>query len=127
MANLQILAVSVDRELKRGKYYLDARLSLTVLSRKVGTNRNYLSQVIFFVSGCNFCGYMNQLRIKELLGGGASVLQSEHTLFDAALDCGFTSKRTFYRAFYKEKGLLPGDFVARHKQLSLQGKNQQPI
>jgi len=127
LPRLQPLAESVDKELKRGKYYLDSRLSLDTLSRKVGTNRSYLSQAIYYVSGCNFCGYMNQLRIEELLHGGAPVLQSENALYDAALACGFNNRRTFYRAFLKEKGLLPGDFVARYKILPLHHKNQQPL
>ena len=120
MAHLQQLAVSVDKELKRGKYYLDSRLSIGSLSRKVGTNRSYLSQVIFFVSGYNFCGYMNHLRIEELLSGGSSVLRDENALYNAALDCGFNNRRTFYRAFLREKGVLPGDFVAQYKILTLQ-------
>ena len=127
MDRLQPLAASVDKELKRGKYYLDSRLSLAALSRKVGTNRSYLSQAIFYVSGSNFCNYMNQLRIEELLNGGSPILRDENALYDAALECGFNNRRTFYRAFLKEKGLLPGDFVARYKILPLHHKNQQPV
>jgi len=41
-------------------------------------------------------------------------------LYQTALVCGFNSRRTFDRAFLKEKGMLPDDFVARHKSLSLQ-------
>ncbi|MCL2502450.1 MAG: AraC family transcriptional regulator [Bacteroidales bacterium] len=125
MTRLHTLAALVDKELKRSKYYLDSRLSADSLSRKIGTNRNYLSRAIFFISGNNFCNYVNQLRIEELLSGGASVMQSKDTLYDAALVCGFNNRRTFYRAFLREKGLSPDDFVAIHKSLSLHRKNQQ--
>ncbi|MCL2502859.1 MAG: hypothetical protein FWE99_06985, partial [Bacteroidales bacterium] len=85
MDRLQTLAVSIDKKLRRDKYYLDSQLSLSALSRKVGTNRSYLSRAIFFVSGCNFCNYMNQLRIEELLSMGEPVLQSEDELYGASL------------------------------------------
>jgi len=109
--------------MQRHKYYLDPQISLTSLSRQIGTNRSYLSVAIGYGYGCNFCTYINRLRIEEAIGYGKQALQSEESLYDTAINCGFNSKRTFNRAFLKEKGLLPVDFVARHKRLSLQNKN----
>jgi len=122
---LQQLAVSIDKKVRKGKYYLDPDIDILSLSRKLGTNRSYLSQAISFGLDCNFCAYMNQLRIEEIIGYGAPVLKSEDSLYDTALVCGFNNRRTFYRAFFREMGMMPIDFVARYKQLSLHNKNQQ--
>jgi AraC-like DNA-binding protein len=118
------LAATVDKEVRRGKQFLDPRLNLTSLSRKVGTNRSYLSQVISFCFDTNFCAYLNELRIEEIMRYGTHVLHSEELLYDTALMCGFNNRRTFYRAFLREVGMLPSDFVAQYKRVSLQENNQ---
>ena len=100
-------------------------MNIITLSRKVGTNRSYLSQAISFGLGNNFCNYMNQLRIEEIMRYGTHVRLSEELLYETALICGFNSRRTFYRAFLREVGMLPGDFVAQYKRLSLQENNRQ--
>jgi len=96
----------------RRKYYLEQGLTLDSLSRKLGTNRSYLSKVISKLTGCNFCTYINQLRMEEImLHYGDDAVESESALYEAALQCGFNSRRTFNRVFLKEMGMLPCDFV----------------
>ena len=105
----------VEREMQRQKYFLEPGLTLDSLSRKVGTNRSYLSQVIYGVAGCNFCTYINRLRMEELMHCGDDAMESENALYDRALHCGFNSKRNFNRVFLREMGMLPCDFVAMYK------------
>lgn len=107
------------------KYYLDPKISLMSLSRHIGTNRSYLSLAIFYGYGCNFCTYINNLRIKELIDNGDDALQSKQSFYNTAWNCGFNSKRTLDRAFLKEKGLLPVDFVAQQKRVPLQNQKKQ--
>jgi len=104
------------------KYFLDPELSLESLSRHIGTNRSYLSLAIMYGHGSNFNTYINRLRIKELFKHNHKTRLSEKSFYDTALICGFNSKRTFNRAFFREKGLSPIDFVAQYKRLSLQEK-----
>jgi len=106
------------------KYYLDPGLSLESLSRHIGTNRSYLSLAIMYGHGCNFNTYINRMRIKELFKYGHQIRLSEKSFYDTALICGFNSKRTSNRAFLREKGLSPINFVARYKRLPLQEKNK---
>jgi len=108
--------------MKQFKYYLDSGLSIESLSRHIGTNRSYLSLAIMYGHGCNFNTYVNRLRIKELLEHNHQTRLREKTFSDTALICGFNCKRTFNRAFFREKGLSPIDFVARYKRLPLQEK-----
>ena len=119
------MADLTDREVRCHKYFLDPHISLDSLSRKIGTNRTYLTQAILWGSGCSFCTYVNQLRIDEVVQKGEQVLQSEDLLFNTALACGYNNRRTFKRAFFREMGISPADFVAQHKLLSLQQDNQQ--
>ena len=104
--------------MQRFKYYLDPELNLESLSRHIGTNRTYLSLAISYRYGCNFSAYVNRLRINELLNHWG--LQNEDSFYGTAWGCGFNSKRTFDRAFLKEKGIAPTDFVAREKRVTLQ-------
>jgi AraC-like DNA-binding protein len=117
---LKQLVSLADKEVRRSKYFLDPQINIYSLSRKVGTNRSYLSQAIAFGHGINFCSYVNQLRIEEILQSGGHALMDEDALYSFALVCGFNNRRTFYRAFLRETGMLPADFVARYKRLPLQ-------
>ena len=121
---LQQVKKQLESQMQRHKYYRNPQINLTLLSRQIGTNRSYLSFAIMYGYGCNFCTYINRLRLAETLNNVHRSLQSEDSLYDTALSCGFNSKRTFNRAFLREKGLLPVDFVAQHKRLSLQNKNE---
>ena len=105
----------VDKEMRCHKYFLDQSLCLDSLSRKVGTNRTYLTQAILWGSGYSFCTYVNQLRIEEVMQKGEQVLQSEALLFNTALTCGYNNRRTFKRAFLRKMGISPADFVTQHK------------
>ncbi|MDR2585128.1 MAG: AraC family transcriptional regulator [Prevotellaceae bacterium] len=121
---LQDIKEKLEKEIQHHKYYRDPEINLDTLSRYIGTNRSYLSITIMYGYGCNFCTYINRLRLAEIFDYGDSVFQSEDSLYDIAVMCGFNSKRTFNRAFSREKGLLPIDFVAGYKKLSLQNHNQ---
>ena len=65
---------------------------------------------------------MNQLRIEEIMRYGDKILNNEQLLYDTAIMCGFNSRRTFNRAFLREVGMMPSDFVTQYKSLSLRDK-----
>ena len=46
--------------------YLQADISLTNVSRILGTNRSYLSSIINNKFGMNFNAYVNQYRVKYI-------------------------------------------------------------
>jgi len=93
------------------KYFLDPAINLDSLSRKLGTNRSYLSQAIFGIGGCHFYTYINQLRIEEMMRRGDDVMMSKEALYEMAFQCGFDNRRTFNRVFFRETGMLPCDFL----------------
>jgi AraC-like DNA-binding protein len=82
---------------RRERLYADPELSVASLARTLGTNSAYISRAFNEGLGQNFSAFINRLRSEEVadrLRGGA-----DGDLLDLALDCGFSSKASFNRAF----------------------------
>ena len=80
-------------------------LSLGKLSALFGYSHDYLSRVLHRYLGVNWNRYIGDLRAKE----AHAILHSETELsvLDAALHCGFESLNTFYRAYRRVYGKTP--------------------
>ncbi len=87
------------------QYYLRHEASLTQLVKLMGTNRNYLSQH-FAQQGLTYNTYINGLRIAHFKRLYQASIQSSHTVnaSDIAVQCGFSSYRTFSRSFNQATG-----------------------
>ena len=64
----------------------------------------------------NFFNYINQLRINAFLDKIASNEQAQKTLEALAGECGFQGRSTFIRAFKKETGQTPSDYLSNSTQ-----------
>jgi AraC-like DNA-binding protein len=96
------------------KLYEDAELTLTQLSKLVGSNPSVISKVINQGFEQNFNDFVNSYRIRAVT---EKLLTGEHktqTLLGIAFDCGFNSKATFNRAFKKQTGLSPKEWIEQH-------------
>jgi AraC-like DNA-binding protein len=105
----------VTLSMQQDKLYEDAELTLSQLAKKLSTNTSVLSKVINQGFGLNFNDFVNEYRVKaviELLKAGE---QKNQTLLGIAFDCGFNSKATFNRAFKKQTGSSPKEFLDRNK------------
>ena len=90
--------------------YLDPKLSLAQLAKRLGTNRTYISQYFNNVKNTTFYDYVNSLRINKK----SIPMMREHPeyAFDyVARQSGFNSLSTFHRAFRKYTGTTPGGFM----------------
>ena len=56
----------LKKHMQKNKVYLQPDVSLTQLSRELGTNRTYLSQLINRQLNMNFCNFINQYRLQEI-------------------------------------------------------------
>ena len=104
----------IDSLMRKEKYFLNPRISLSHLVRITGTNRSYLSRAIFQTCGTHFCDYVNGWRVREVISR-VTARTDKVSLYEEALVCGFNHRRTFYRAFVRETGIPPLDFMRKQK------------
>lgn len=86
---------------------LSNEISLDGMARALYMNKYYISKSFSRHMNCSMHTYINALRVKRAQG----------LLDDASLDidsimsaCGYTSERTFYRAFKAHTGLTPKQY-----------------
>jgi AraC-like DNA-binding protein len=108
------VAVSKHRELtdlmENEKLYLDPKLSLNMLSRKLAISSNHLSQIINQYEKVNFHDFVNSYRVEEFIQRAQS--NKNFTLLAHALDSGFNSKSSFNSIFKKLKSQSPTQYMA---------------
>lgn len=101
------LAQRIESAMREDALYLDPNLSLQTLSRHVGALPNLVSQTLNEEIGSTFFDYVARWRIEaakpRIQSGEASVLE-------VALEVGFNSRSTFYKAFKRETGMTPKAF-----------------
>lgn len=97
---------------RAGGWAAEPELSLAGLARKLGTNANYLSRALNEGLGLGFSAFVNGLRSEAV--GEALDKGDRRDLLELALDCGFTSKASFNRAFRARFGMSPSAYRRRH-------------
>lgn len=106
------LAERVETAMQKDALYLDPGLSLQKMSHHVGALPNQVSQTLNQEIGATFFDYVARWRIEAskplITAGDASVLT-------VALDVGFNSRSTFYKAFKRETGMTPKAFRDLHQ------------
>lgn len=103
------LATRLETAMRNDALYLDPNLSLKKLSQHVGALPNQVSQTLNQEINANFFDYVARWRIEAskplILAGDASVLS-------VALEVGFNSRSSFYKAFKRETGMTPKGYRA---------------
>ena len=106
------LATRIEAAMQKDELYLDPSLSLQKLSQHVGALPNQVSQTLNQEIGATFFDYVSRWRIeasKPLIAAG------EASVLAVALEVGFNSRSTFYKAFQRETGMTPKGFRALHQ------------
>ncbi len=105
-------AALVTSHLDRERPWLDPELDLGALARSLGLTRNHLSSVINQGLGTTFHELLNRYRLAEFERLAGDEARRHHSVLDLALDAGFRSKATFYRAFSEAHDETPASFRA---------------
>lgn len=104
----------ITAAMEQDKLYEDAELTLTQLSKKLSTNPSVISKVINQGFDLNFNDFVNSYRIQSVIEMLKAGEQQQQTLLGIAFDCGFNSKATFNRAFKKQTGLSPKEWMEKN-------------
>lgn len=82
-------------------------ISLSMLARKFGLNKSYISNLIGKTTHQNFRAYLNGYRLekaKELLRN------TEKSITDICFECGYNNIRTFNRVFVEVINMTPKEY-----------------
>lgn len=99
-----------------------AGITVNDVANYVSLNRSYLStlfQRVLEVSPQDFLIYYRLSRAKELL------LETEDTIANIALRCGYADPQVFTRAFKQQMGMTPANFRRAERQAAQQPKEEQ--
>jgi AraC-like DNA-binding protein len=106
------LMTRLQVEMEAQQLYLDPNLSLRDLADRLQTTDKKLSQLLNQHLATNFYDYINSFRIARFKEKMSTGLNEQLSIVGLAMDCGFRSKSSFYRAFRKEVGLSPTEYQA---------------
>lgn len=98
------------REIEENKVYLEQGLTRETLAKQLGTNRTYLSKIIYSHTGLGYTQFINGWRIEEAVRILSDTTRSDYPLKAICQDIGFSSMTTFYNLFKARTGMTPSVF-----------------
>lgn len=98
------------------KPYNNPSLGLRDLAEAINTTEKKLSFVLNQFLHTSFYDYLNFFRVEEFIEKVKEGLLDELSIAGIANLCGFNSKSSFYRAFKKETGMTPTEFIKKNIQ-----------
>ena len=105
------LRLDLIQLLNENKIYKENNITLDILSQKLGTTRHNASQIINEHFQINFFELINRFRIEE----AKELLERDSfrnlNIISIAYEVGYNNKVTFNKAFKKETGLTPTQYI----------------
>lgn len=101
----------IETLIQEEKLYQNPELTLNDLAKKLETNASVISKTINQGFQMNFNDCINNYRIEAVKNSFTNGEHKKATLLGIAFDCGFNSKATFNRAFKKNTGKTPKEFI----------------
>ena len=95
--------------------YRDSTLDRDKIADKLGISSGYLSQIVNSSTGENFSTYINRYRVNAVKKLILDPEFDNYSLLAIGLECGFSSKTTFYNTFKKLTGITPNAFKKANK------------
>ncbi len=100
----------IDNYILSHQRFLDAYISMEILSEELGMSTSHFSKVINTTSGKNFSDYINSYRVDQAKKLLSDKEFENYTIVAIGLECGFNSKSTFYTSFKKFTSQTPTEF-----------------
>ena len=95
------------------KGYRRSELSLSILANEINTTTNKLSWVINNVYKKTFYELVNEYRVEDFSQRINQNKHKEFTLIALAVEVGFNSKSTFYKAFKEITKMTPSEYIKK--------------
>ena len=111
LTDIIIWKTKIETLIQSEKLYQNPELSLSEIAKKLESNSSVISRAINQGFEINFNDFINNYlveAVKEMFKIGT---HKKSTLLGIAYDCGFNSKATFNRAFKKNSGLSPKEYI----------------
>lgn len=105
-------------QLEKEEVYLNPQLSLRELAEKLPTTEKKLSFFLNQHLHSSFYELLNQHRVEKFKREVAKPENESLSIVGVALNCGFPSKSSFYRAFKARVGTSPSAYLKRVKHPS---------
>ena len=104
-------------ELENSTDFLSSNFDLKFLAKKLETNTSYLSYIINNTKNKSFKQYITKLRIDYLINKLKTEEQFQnYTIQYLAEEIGYTNASAFTRAFKKELGTTPSEYIKSLKK-----------
>ena len=101
----QRISDRINAAMESDRLFLDPNLTLQKLAGHVATSPNLVSQTLNDTIGETFFDHVNRWRVEA---AKPLLLNDHETILAIAIDVGFNSKSTFYKAFRNVTGKAPG-------------------
>jgi AraC-like DNA-binding protein len=113
---IQAIEAALIKKLEQDAVYLNGSLTIKQLASQLGVTSENLSLVVNHKFEMGFRDLLNSYRVnrvKKCLADSSNTKSnnSNSSMLDIALESGFNSQASFYRAFKKHEGISPKAFM----------------
>jgi AraC-like DNA-binding protein len=105
--------IKIENLMEKELLFKNPELTLSDVAKNLETNVSVISKTINQGFKMNFNDFVNKYRIDEVKKAFDNGEHKKSTLLGIAFDCGFNSKATFNRAFKKNTGFSPKDYLEK--------------
>lgn len=111
------LKLALMDQLENEELYLNPALTLRDLADTLGSTEKKVSYLINQHLNTSYYELINKYRVKKFKTVVAKPENKSLSIVGIALNCGFPSKSSFYRAFKSQVSMLPSEYIKK-----IQGK-----
>ncbi len=90
----------------------DINFNQVKLAEALNTNTYYISKALNQVAEKSFNNFVNDYRVKQIIQAFENYEHKKYTLKHIYTEAGFSNQSTFNRAFKKEKGVSPKEYLS---------------
>lgn len=99
------------------KPYLRMEYTLTEMAKELSILPGTLSMILNSKLNTSFPDYINSFRVKTAVNLLNDFYKKNLTIETVAYECGFNNRTSFYKAFKKQTGRLPSDYINKGTEL----------